>query len=53
MSIGDYITFDDTNIYSLGSDIYKNTDAMNLAKDPIDTSEFEQQFLKIHGVPAV
>lgn len=34
-------------------DIYKNTDAMNLAKDPIDTSEFEQQFLKIHGVPAV
>lgn len=31
-------------------DIYKNTDAMSLAKSPIDTSEFEQQFLKIHGV---
>jgi cobaltochelatase CobS len=31
-------------------DIYKNTDAMSLAADPLDTSEFEQQFIKIHGV---
>jgi cobaltochelatase CobS len=33
-------------------DIYKNTDAMNLAKDPYPTEKFEEEFLKIHGVPA-